>query len=350
LNTIDAGLPLAPEPATRRAPGPVAPMAAPAEAPVAVDTETPFLLVNPLSFRASRGLAEQALALARKHGAEVGVVQDSATLGPLVDRIVARGHRRLMILSGDGTVHAVVQCLANRVPGEPLPELLVLPGGRSNLTANDLVPGGRPLAMLERALQRAHLDDGDGKPNEQRFTLRVEQAGQPARHGFFAGAALVDSVIRYVHAQAGRDSPLSTARCLMQLGVAALRGRSGLSCPDLTIDAGSAGRLAGPTRVVLASTLAHRTGLFDPYAEPGEGLRLTAVSRAAPRFVAALPRLLTGRFAPWMNTGQGYLSGRADRIEVTGLAGYVLDGEEYLADPALPLVMSCGPRLSFLVP
>jgi len=101
-------------------------------------------------------------------------------------------------------------------------------------------------------------------------------------------------------------------------------------------------------RLLLATTLLHRTGALDPYAPRGHGpLRLTAVTAGAHRFWSALPRLLTGRYSTAMTADKGYLSGRCERVRITGLAGYVLDGERFDTDPARPVEIVPGPVLRF---
>ena len=90
---------------------------------------------------------------------------------------------------------------------------------------------------------------------------------------------------------------------------------------------------------------------MDPYAARGAGeLRVTPVARSAPRFRRSLPRLVTGRYSAFMNVDEGFLSGRCERPESAGLAGCTLDGGEFRADPARPLVITPGPRLRCLVP
>ena len=116
-------------------------------------------------------------------------------------------------------------------------------------------------------------------------------------------------------------------------------------------DAGACGRQRGAVRLLLITTLLHRSGLLDPYAARGAGeLRVTSVARSAPRFWRSLPRLVTGRYSAFMNVDEGYLSDRCERLEITGLAGYTLDGEEFDADAARPLVITAGPRPRFLTP
>lgn len=314
----------------------------------------PCLIVNPRSFRNARGLADRASAAARVLGAEVVQADDLASLTVAIERILVRRQSQVVILSGDGTVQAVVDHLARQPAGAWVPELLVLPGGRSNLTALDLVPAGDAVPTLERGLRLAQA--GRWQPAlVERALLRIEQAPAPARHGFLMVGALIDTIVR--NARKHRDSgtsalhvgPYSSAWFVAGLGLRTLVGRSGMTCPDLSIEAGAAGRLQGPTRVLLATTLQHRQGLFNPYADRGEGeLRVTAVSRRAPRFRRSLPRILTGRFTAAMDAEHGYLSGRCERLQITGLSGYCLDGEEFDTDPARPVVVTAGRHLRLL--
>ena len=320
---------------------------------IATASTPPCLIVNPRSFSASRGLAVQATALARAHGAEVVSVDDPDATRAAVATILARRQRQIMLLAGDGTVSAIVDQLSNLPAGAWTPDLMVLPGGRTNLTAADLVPGGRALPTLKRALLRAHEQRWDAAV-EERCALRIEQSPAPPRHGFFFAAALIDSVIRQCHqhrADLKLHGDLSTIGYLLRLGARSLAGRSGMSCPRLQVDAGACGTQNGPVRLLLASTLLHRTGLFDPYAPRGQGdVRLTAVSEDAPRFWRSLPRLLTGRYAPAMNADNGYLSGRCERVQIGDLTGYMLDGEGFDADPTRPVTISAGLRLRFIRP
>lgn len=313
----------------------------------------PCLIVNPLSFRASRGLAEQAQAVAKAQGAEVVVVDGPASLTAAVDAILARRQRHVMVLAGDGTVRAVIDQLACLPAGAWAPDLLVLPGGRTNLTAADLTPGVDALALLKRGLAAVAEKRWDAAIVE-RATLCIEQSTAPARYGLWMGAALIDGVIRRTHAHriggdgALRTGHLSTLSSLLRLVWLAWRGRSGLSCPELRIDAGPLGRFEGKVRLLLATTLQHRQGLFDPYATRADGgMRLTAVSRHATRFYRSLPRLLTGRFSRAMDTAHGFLSGGCAQVEITGLSGYSLDGEAYDTDPSRPVVIRRGPSLRF---
>ena len=312
----------------------------------------PCLIVNPLSFRASLGLAAKATAMALAHGAEVVTIDSPAALTAAVDKILARRQHRVMVLAGDGTVRAVVDQLAMLPAGTWIPDLLILAGGRTNLTAADLVPGGGALATLERALAMSAAQRWDAAVVE-RCVMCIEQSPAPARYGFWVGAALIDGVIRRTHAHrvgggSIRTGHMSTLASMLRMASLGLLGRSGLASPMLQIDAGPLGRMQAPVRLLLATTLQHRRGLFDPYASrAADDMRLTAVSRRARNFWPSLPRLLTGRFSRPMTAANGYLSGSCERAEITGLSGYSLDGEAFDTDPARPVLFRRGPRLRF---
>ena len=324
-----------------------------APATLAEAPSPPCLIVNPRSFNASRGLAAQAMALAAAHGAEVVSVDSAGATRAAINAVLARRQRQLMVLAGDGTVSAIVDQLSSLPAGAWTPDVLVLPGGRSNLTARDLLAGSAALPTLKRALLAPPAGPGHSGVSE-RCALRIEQAGSPTRHGFFLAAALIDSAIRQCHRQRAEgmlQGDVGTFTYLLGLGVRGLWGASGLSCPSLHIDAGACGRQQGPVRLLLASTLLHRKGLLDPYAARGAGeVRLTSVSADAPRFWRSLPRLVSGRYSSAMNADNGYLSGRFERVQVNGLVHYMLDGEPCDADPSQPVTISTGPRLRFLVP
>lgn len=315
------------------------------------------LIVNPRSFRASRGLAADAIRVARARGTDVVELSGMPDLVAALDHVISRRQQPLIVLSGDGTVHAIVDHLAHRPAGSWAPELVILPGGRTNLTAADLAAENDALAMLDRALQPAADTASPTPTRTERFTLRVEQPGAPARHGFFLAGALVDSIIRSTHDHRARGQGrlhvghLSTAWSLMRLAALALVGRTGLHCPTLDIEVPGGTGLRGPVRLMLATTLWHRRGAFRPYAGSGNGrVSFTGVSRLAPGFWRSLPRLVTGRPSAKMTAANGYLTGRFDRVVVGGLEGYTLDGEQYDADPTRPLVLCAGPAFQFLTP
>lgn len=326
--------------------------------PVEASRLAPCLIVNPKSFRMSNGgLAARALALGASYGAELIEASHPDELCAGLERVLARGPRRVIVLSGDGTVHAIVDYLANLPPGSPMPELMILGGGRTNLTAADLRGSGGLMQKLESALRRCR----DGQPFEiqERDTLTVEQSPAPAQHGFFVAGGFVDDVIRDCHHHRGggsrssslREGHFSTFGYLLRLALLSLIGRCPIPCPVMDVRASTGERLQGPSRVLIASTLLHRERWFDPYADRGRGrLRVTSITASAPGFWLALLGILRGRFGARLTPERGYLSGRCDHVDVLGMTGYSLDGEDFDTDPARNVRIGTGPRLRFLMP
>lgn len=315
----------------------------------------PCLLVNPRSFRASRmGLAGRATRLAHREGLAVYEVHDPASLNARLDQLRQQGAEELWMLSGDGTLLALAEYIAERAP-DWNPALLLLAGGRANVVPRDV--GGYP-AM--RALRRALAARRAGRPlpEEDLVTLRVEQPGHPVRHGYLWAAALVHEAVRLTAANraAGngwwRHSWFSDPCVLLGWAFRTMVLRAPLpSLAPVHARLPGVGELTGNMRALVASTLAMRNALYNPFAPRGAGpVRFTAVSQQGPSMWRLLPAILRGRFDAELDVERGVLSGRSERVELRGIAAYALDGELFSADPALPLVLSAGRTLRVLRP
>lgn len=330
---------------------PAAPIPPPAASTV---SERPCVLVNPRSFLTSTNdRARKALALCQRFGVAAVSLQGRDHLLSELDRLRAAGQRRLFVLAGDGTVQGIVQYLASQNAPEWQPELLVLGGGRSNVTAHEFGHGSA-LHKLAEALRRAR--EAAPITVHERQLLRVESAGSEPQHGFLLAGAVVDAGIRLCerHRQAGttwwHQGPLSSQYCLAKLALQAVRGRNPLPPdPDLHIETRAAATFCGPQRLLLASTLLHRNNLFNPYAGRGAGpVRLTAIRADAERFWRRLARVVSGRFTDDMTPERGYFSGRFEHVSITGLARFSLDGEPFEVDPSRPLLLQGGPTVRML--
>jgi hypothetical protein len=313
------------------------------------------LLVNPRSFRASRsGLARRAMRLARAAGLDVHEVVDPPGLRALLGVLRERRVEQIWILAGDGTIHALAEYFAETAH-DWSPALLLLAGGRANVVPRET--GGYPaMPALRRAL--AALRAGLPLREERIATLRIVQAGRPARHGFVFAGALVYEAVRLTagNRAAGRGwwrhSWFSDPYILLRWAVRTLVFRRPLpSFPNVVARLAGGGELAGSMRVLVATTLEMRSALYNPFAARGTGpVRFTAIATAAPSIWGILPALLKGRFSTRMDSAHGILSGRGERVELQGVAGFALDGELFSADPALPLLFTAGVSLRVLRP
>jgi len=327
-------------------------------APAAPDAAAvrPWLIINPLSFRASRnGLAGRVADLARSHGLRVELASDLIEFHAVLDRLRALRAEQIWVLAGDGTLHAMAQHLARPDNAGWSPALLLLAGGRANVVPRDC--GGYPPWERFRAALQA-LQEGRPLVEESLVTLRVEQDGVEPQHGFFmVGAVLYDGVrLCREHRAAGTGwlhrSWFADPWCLLKMTLQVWVGRSPLppySRMHVSTDGEEA--LHSPMRILLASTLQLRDALYNPFATRGAGeVRLTAVAAMARHFWRHLPAMLLGRFGKGMTLQNGHLSGRFAQAVVLGLEGYALDGELFVTDPARPVKLSAGIRLRVLRP
>jgi diacylglycerol kinase family enzyme len=299
------------------------------------------------------GLAARATRLARSEGLAVHQVSDPPSLYARLGQLREQGVQQIWILSGDGTIQALAEYFNDEAP-DWSPALLLLAGGRANIVPRDA--GGYPaMRALRKAL--AALRAGRPLPEESIHMLRVAQAGQPARHGFLWGGGLVFEGVRLTaaHRAAGRGwwhrSWFADPYILIRWAIRTLVFRAPLRSVQVSGRAIGMGDVAGTMHLLLASTLALRNALYNPFAERGEGpVRFTAVRTGGPSLLRLLPALIRGRFDQDRDTRRGILSSRTDRVELRGIDRYALDGELFSVDPALPLVLTAGQALRVLRP
>lgn len=312
-----------------------------------------LLLVNPRSFRmASRNRLQRIDQFAQSRRIPLYAVHGPEEIAAALADAAPGPDDRLIIIGGDGTLQAAVSELAPAAEKRLAPRLCMLGGGRTNFTARDLGSHRRLLGSLEHLL----AEPAAWKATD-RAVLRLSSDRQEPLYGFFIAGALVDAVIRDCHAYRARGvgwlrtGQIATPWRLTQLAWLTASGRKRFPAPALELNAEGLGTLSGPIRILLMTSLQHESGLLNPYAARGEGpLRLTAVHAQAPAFWRSLPRLLSGRFGPKQCPDQGYLSGSARAVTLSGLSSICLDGQEYSLDPGCELRVEAGPAFRFLHP
>jgi hypothetical protein len=311
----------------------------------------PCLLVNPRSFNAAHGdLAARAVRLAREHGASVLEATDATQIAAALDVVAATPARPLFVLAGDGTVQALVDRLATLPDPTAAPQLFVLGGGRSNLTAADLGGSGAVLGKLECALRRWR--DGPAFLVETREVLRIEQPPLPPRHGFFLAAGLLDHIIRACHREHARHhgglrgGDGGTVFIVLRFALAALLRREP-PIDELQLSLPGANPLPQPARLLIVTTLENSPGMPSPVGRGAAGLRFVAVTARGTALWMELARLAITRGRPGGAGGRSR-GGRSDALQLRGLSSYTLDGEEFQADPARPVLIRTGPPVAFL--
>jgi hypothetical protein len=316
----------------------------------------PRVIINPLSFRASRrGLAQRVADAAGSHGLEVLLAASAEEFRSTLDHLREQQAQQIWMLAGDGTIHATAHYLAQPASADWAPALLLLGGGRANVVPRD-VGGYPPWERFNKALQA--LREGRNLSEERLLTLRVEQEGSSPQYCFVLAGAVIHAGIKLCQEHRARGTSwlhrswIADPYVLLKIAAQVGAGRSPLPAyDDLQVRVNGVEAMHASVRVLMVTTLQMRESLYNPYAPRGEGaVRMTAVAANARHFWRNLPGMLKGRFDDAMTVQQGYLSGRFPSVEIRGLRGYALDGEPVAADPSRPVRLSGGTEIRVLRP
>ncbi|GBD50815.1 diacylglycerol kinase family protein [Methylopila sp. Yamaguchi] len=267
--------------------------------------------------------------------------------GPAIARLKANGVGVIAIAGGDGTLREALTALIAAYDGAP-PPIAFVPRGKTNVAAAD-VGGVKDLAALAAAVAAG----APARRLEIRRPMRVT-AGGVTRYGFVFGCGAFERGVRLANAQVhkrGFAQGIGLAMAVASSISAAFSGaerqawRSGVAA-SVAVD----GRPAlKQDRFVLLATSLHKLmlGLW-PFWGEGEGeIRLLDVAAPPRRLARALLAVARRRPAPWMAEA-GYVSLRADRLELELAAPFILDGDTFLADPDGRIELASGPAVTFV--
>jgi hypothetical protein len=264
--------------------------------------------------------------------------------------LAAAGVRCLALNGGDGTVQAVLTTLALRSPFAAPPQLLVLAGGTTNMSAYDLGSHGNPPALL-RALLAGRLTV------TRRRVLEVREDDGTARCGFFLTAGGLPQAVRECRAFRARSrlpglgGGLGTAAWIAGRLARLAVGRAPFAPLPLTFQAGDAPAVTRDAFLLLATTQRRLAlGIRPWWHGAGGPIHVTTISRPARRLALALPGLLRGRPPAFADAEAGYDSRSTDAFTLTPGGGYALDGEDYFPPAGSALAVRAGPEFEFLCP
>jgi hypothetical protein len=309
------------------------------------------VISNPASRRNARGGLKT---IEAELAAHPQVSHRLARTPPQIDtalaELAAAGVRRVVLNGGDGTVQAALTTLALRSPFASPPQVLVLAGGTTNMSAYDLGSHGRPVAQL-RALLGGRLR------TTRRRVLAVREDDGTTRCGFFLTAGGLPQAVRDCRAfreqsrLPGMRSALGTATWIVGRLARLLAGRAPFVSRPLVVQADEAPAAVRDAFLLLATTHERLAlGLTPWWNGAGGPIRVTTISAPARRLARVLPGLLRGRPPAFVDAAAGYASGTVRTLRLTPSGGYALDGEDYLPPAGSTLVVSAGPEFEFLRP
>jgi len=306
----------------------------------------------------------------RRNQTQLGSIHDIIANHPAIDhQITARaqdipaalaafaagGVNVLAINGGDGTTAQVFTELLQQRPFRILPQIVLLPGGTTNMNAGDVGLRGR----LSKTVQR--LADWAARPEQlaecrSRPILRVSGAVDGATaYGMFFGTGSIVSGIEYckqhIHTLGIRDE--------LAPGVVALRTLWGIarrepyfSTPTPTQIERDAQPDPQPRPVIqLLITSLERLflGLRPFWGREDAPLHCTWLQKPTSKVLRTFPSLLRGKPHPLLTPDNGYFSHNVNQVSLLMDGLFTLDGEMHHASRVQgPLTISHGGRLEFL--
>lgn len=277
-----------------------------------------------------RSRPESIRALTRDIGARVLEGRDLPSLRQAARDAMAEGAEILAVNGGDGTVHGVLTELMRLE--RPLPELAIVPGGTTNMTANDL-NSNAPLESSLRRLGELSRIPPAGRARVHRRLIEVAGVGDGPQYGFFVGAGVVLDGMEHFRRKVGSHG----LRGELAAGITLLRGLIGMARGESAWSAGRSvafvpdGGERHERQILLMGTTLERMLLGTrPWwgDEPG-GIHVTSVRRGPKALIRRAPALLTGRRHPRMSPEEGYYSGNVDALDLFPDGSFALDGEVF---------------------
>jgi len=305
------------------------------------------ILCNIDSGRVRGRLPEVRALCARMAGASYAEVDGTTLDGPPLSGLLARQPGLLVVIGGDGTLHAVLGRLL--APGSgPAPALLAVPAGTTNMSALDLGVRGRPLAVLERLRARLDQRDAAALPTRPRAILQVSRAEAAPLCGMFFGAGIIARGVDYFssHVRASGMTGELASGVVMARFLGALLGadRAGLTTPVIAeIDGmpGVSGRQ--PFMAILASVADRLLLGTRPYWGAGAGpIHVTTVRARPARLYRSVLPVLRGRGAG-LRAEDGYASANVQSLAMHLEGPFVIDGQCYQANGAKLSLGTAGP-------
>ncbi len=330
---------------------------------------TILVISNPRTRRARRRLEALQQALPETRTLTHRVTGDLPEATALVAGTHWQPDDTLVINGGDGTAQRMLTALLGACPPERRPQIALLPGGTTNMTAFDLNRHRsyrRCLESLQRTLTapsppacsrpllHVSLRDGDQYgfffgagtivQGIEYFHRRIQPGG--GRHELGAGLALLRTVWGIARSQPPFAEPLQ-----LRLPGASLEDAADKPAPETPPHSPPHLQTrwhSTAARLCLVTSLYRLFLGIRPYWNQADApLRATLVEANAAAFLRSLPRLLRGRPGDTLTKARGYHSIGLTTLDVRFCGPLTLDGELFSSDGDTIRIRSSQP-LRFL--
>ncbi len=298
----------------------------------------------------NRSRPETIRALTEGTGAECLEASDLASILAATREAAARRPDILAVNGGDGTVHAVFSELMR---GDVRPqELAVIPGGTTNMTANDLNAN----APLEDSIRDLGVQAGVAAERRRRVYrpfLRVIGASGGPQFGFFLGAGVILDGMEHFRSKVGSHG----LRGEFAAGISLLQGLAKLSRAEGAWAARhdisflpDGYEISRTNQILFMATSLERMllGLTPWWGKQAAPIHVTALRRKPKALIRRSRALLRGKPRGRMSDEDGYYSENVAGFELKADGAFALDGEIFTVPAEQPIRVDATEPVPFL--
>lgn len=311
------------------------------------------LIVNPTAGKGNGKGVALTEKLAGAAEVEIRVLERFQQIEGFVLDMARAGVSDLFISSGDGTIQEILTLIAEKKPFANQPNIILLPHGTTNLSANDI--GFRSHSI---AAQAAFLQNPEPRETNLRHTIRCANPGDgKVRHGMFVGTGAVAVATRYcqlafnnkgVKGQWAVAGTIATAlrKYLFSAADPNDEGRFDRPFP-IAVDAGGKRYAEGPQLLQMSTTLERLALNTNPFWGRGTAsIRTTVIPYPVPSVARWMLPVMYGREN--RRAPAGAVSFRSEALQVSSQSYFVIDGEFFDPPREGPLRLETGPAFTFL--
>jgi len=311
------------------------------------------LLLNPASGKVKKKIHHVREIIADIPGVIIGEATCPEEFIPILDLYYLQKITHLIIIAGDGTVQAALSYYLNIAKGNNIPNILILPGGTTNMTASDLGIIGfevnlkKIIDVFAGNVQSRHIK----KP-----LLKIELQDKPAVYGFFFGAGIIASGVKYFNMhvkKSGITGEIITLAAIVPFIFKLLFSPGNYKQGQALIEIEVDGIQKKPLCTVLffATTLDRLLFGLKPYwGQTENSLHITYIRAQANKFWRSLISIMLNR-GRYLNETDGYYSFNSHKISIRLNSSYIIDGEIFNSkNHNLQLNLSATDHVTFIVP
>lgn len=305
-------------------------------------------IINNVNAGRTRARLKHVREMIRLTGARSIDVEDLPSIAAAVTEFCAAEVNLLAVNGGDGTAQAVITEFMRR--GIQGPQLAILPGGTTNLSAYDLNGRGR-LGKAFRVLAAQAALTPTQRATIERPLLEVRREREASQYGFFLGAGAILAGMQHFREHVGsrglRDELAAGASLLR--GIAGIAGREhAWSNHDTRVQVAGSEGFAGPLNLVLATTLERLLLGLRPWWDTALApVHLTALAHEPKAFLRTAPAILRGRRNRRATPANGYHSSNVAEFQLAA-DGFALDGQIFSQSPGQAIQVRATTPVAFL--